>query len=285
MASIVIPAHNEASVIERSLQALVQQLRKDDEVYVVANGCTDCTAELAEAFPAVRVLRTPLPSKAAALNLGDAHAHSFPRVYLDADVVLEPGALDSLRHALTHGGWLAAAPEPRMDLTGASWAVRAFYRIWLALPYCRAGMIGAGVYALSEEGRARFERFPDLIADDGFVRAQFREHERTAVPGPAAIVRAPASLAWLLKIKARSRLGGWQLRQAFPELQQNEEKDYRGAIAQWLFRPGDWPALVVYLYVNLAARLLAWHRRRDFSKYRWERDLSTRSTQTTGEVE
>lgn len=46
-----------------------------------------------------------------------------------------------------------------VNLDGASWAVRAYYDIWLSLPYCRSGMIRAGVYALSAAGRARFGDF------------------------------------------------------------------------------------------------------------------------------
>ena len=60
-----------------------------------------------------------------------------------------------------------------IDLRGSSLAVRAYYRIWLRLPYVREGMIGVGVYALSEEGRRRFGEFPEVIADDGYVRMLF----------------------------------------------------------------------------------------------------------------
>ena len=67
------------------------------------------------------------------------------------------------------------------DLTDRPWAVRAFYEVWSKLPYCRSGMIGSGVYALSEEGRRRFGRFPDITADDAFVRLHFKPAERRTV--------------------------------------------------------------------------------------------------------
>lgn len=280
MTAIIIPAHNEAAVIERTLSTLGEQLADSDEVIVVCNGCTDDTAKIARRFsPRMTVLETEVPSKTNALNLGDDVAVSFPRIYMDADVVLSgAGSLATMVRVLESGPWLAASPTPLMELGGASWAVRAYYDVWLSLPYCRSGMLGAGVYGLSREGRNRFGRFPDVIADDGFVRALFKEHERGRVDGALSIVRAPASLEWLLKIKARSRLGGMELARKFPDLMGNETKDYAGALRGLFAKPSMWPKVVVYLYVNLMSRMRARRRFRKLSDYKWEKDLSSRSS-------
>ena len=54
-------------------------------------------------------------------------------------------------------------------------------------------MIGVGVYALSEEGRRRFDEFPEVIADDGYVRMLFSGTERIRVDdAPSVRVYAPA---------------------------------------------------------------------------------------------
>jgi len=275
--SIIVPAHNEAAVIADSLAALLAQARADDEIIVVCNGCTDESAAIARRFePRVTVFDTPIASKTAALNLGDRHARTFPRIYMDADVMLGEGALDGIVQALESGCRLAVSPEPVMDFSGASWAVKAYYDIWLSLPYCRSGMLGAGVYALSEAGRKRFDRFPDVIADDGYVRALFREHERGMAEGAHSIVRAPANLHWLIKIKARSRTGQMELAARFPELVANEAKDYSGALLNVLRKPWKWPKVAVYLHVNLMSRLFAKQRLANLAAYRWEKDLSTR---------
>ena len=61
------------------------------DVVVVCNGCTDQTAELARSCGyQVRVVELASASKPAALRIGDAAALAFPRLYLDADVIL-PG--------------------------------------------------------------------------------------------------------------------------------------------------------------------------------------------------
>lgn len=277
MTAVIVPAHDEAEVIMRTLQTLVAQTTAEDEILVVCNGCNDKTAEVARNFePRCTVLETPIPSKSKALNLGDGHAKGFPRVYMDADVVLSDGALGKIKQVLDSGRLLAVSPEPQMDLRGASWAVKAYYDIWLSLPYCRSGMLGAGVYALSERGRRRFDQFPDVIADDGYVRALFKENERGKVEGAYSIVRAPANLHWLLKIKTRSRLGQMELAARFPELVLSEVKDYSGAMLNALRNPLKWPKVAVYLYVNGMSRILAKRRLANLAGYRWEKDHSSR---------
>jgi len=51
--SIIIPARNEASVIENTLRSLLaSKLDRPMQVIVVANGCTDDTADRARAIAA-----------------------------------------------------------------------------------------------------------------------------------------------------------------------------------------------------------------------------------------
>jgi len=277
MPCVIIPAHNEAAVISRTLFSLLQHSGGDVQILVVCNGCTDNTAEIARSFsPRVSVLETSVPSKTGALNLGEKYAQSFPRIYIDADVVLTDGSLQALEQALNTGPWLAVSPEPVMDFSSSSWAVKAYYDIWLSMPYCRSGLLGAGVYALSETGRGRFIQFPDLIADDGYVRALFKEHERGRVENAKAVVKGPANLYWLIKIKTRSRLGAMELALKYPELVGNEVKDYWGAMLALLSNPKKWLKFLVYVYVNFSSRFLAKRRMRNLAEYEWEKDASSR---------
>jgi len=276
--SIIIPAHNEQAVLASSIASLKHDPCFDSyQVIVVANGCSDATAEVArQAWPRIDVIETDVASKSHALNLGDAKAVGFPRFYMDADISLTPDAISIMTARLAATGALAAAPAMDMRLEGAPWTVKAYYRIWQQLPYVREGMIGVGIYSLSEEGRRRFDRFPSIIADDGYIRRLFKPHERICVGECRSIVTAPSSLWGLVKIKTRSRLGGYQLAERFPELSQNEPKDYAGALAGLVRRPSLWLALIVYMGVNIVARLRArkMHRRRAHGV--WERDETSR---------
>ena len=151
MASILIPAHNESTVINRTVSTALQQITTNDEIIIITNGCSDNTVEIARKFePNVSVIDTSVPSKTKALNLGDSIATSFPRIYMDADIQLVEGSLDKIIKLLsTNKGLLAVSPIPKMDLSDSTWFVKAYYKIWLSLPYCQSGMMGAGVYALS----------------------------------------------------------------------------------------------------------------------------------------
>ena len=278
MVSIVIPAHNEETTIGRCLNRLLGEGSSASlQVVVACNGCSDRTAEVARKFgDRVTVVETEVASKVHAMNLGDDVAEGFPRFYMDADVVLSPNDICEVERTLQCKGVLAAAPRMEMDFSNASWAVRAFYRVWMALPYTRSGMMGVGVYALSDEGRSRFGRFPDIIADDGYIRVLFKPHERAAVDAARSIVKAPSTLAGLIKIKTRSRLGGFQLATLYPELLENDDKNYATAFWDILKTPLIWPCVPVYLYVNLVAKRRARKQLHQLDQYVWERDDSSR---------
>jgi glycosyltransferase involved in cell wall biosynthesis len=279
MTAVIMPAHNEAAVIARSLEALIDE-RSDFEIIVVCNGCSDETAAIARSFgPRVSVIETDTPSKTNALNLGDEAAGSFPRIYMDADVLLSADSVRALAKALGPGGALAAAPMAKLAAPeGSSWAVRAFHRFFMALPYIQEGMMTAGVYAMSETGRRRFERFPDVIADDGFVRLHFTNGERVEVKDALSTVWHPGTVGDLIRIRTRSRLGLYQLHARYPELfvREARSKDYLGAGLAILRRPGLWAAAVPYVWINLVTRLRAQRQKRSVDRYVWERDHSSR---------
>src|SRR3954454_12282546 len=165
MISIVVPAHNESSVIARTLSRWVGNPVSDEiVVVVVCNGCTDDTANVARRFgPTVHVVESDIARKTHALNLGDQISGVFPRIYADADVLITVDAIRALASRLEQGDVLAVAPTADINLTGCSWLVRKYYGIRSRLPSSREGIGGSGVYALSEEGRKRFGQFPDVI--------------------------------------------------------------------------------------------------------------------------
>jgi cellulose synthase/poly-beta-1,6-N-acetylglucosamine synthase-like glycosyltransferase len=96
--AVLIPAHDEALEIERTVQAVRRDLDAGDRVVVVADNSTDATAELAAAQGAEVVTRyDPLHrGKGYALEAGTRHlAHDPPEVVVvvDADCRPEPGAV------------------------------------------------------------------------------------------------------------------------------------------------------------------------------------------------
>lgn len=210
--SVIIPAHNEAAVIGRTLQDLAALLASPTlEIVVAANGCTDSTGEVAACVPGVRVLNLPESSKTAALNAGDLASHQWPRIYLDADIEIPLAAVCDTLEALADPGALAARPPYAWDLAGADPLVHAYYRARARIPSAHAALWGAGVYALSREGRQRFGEFPAVVADDLFVDQQYAPHEKRIVGTDPVRVRVPRSARDLLKVLRRQAQGSNQM--------------------------------------------------------------------------
>jgi glycosyltransferase involved in cell wall biosynthesis len=279
MISVIIPAHNEEAVIASGLRSLLDGAQPGElEVIVACNGCTDRTAEIARGFgEPVRVIEISQASKTAALNAADLVATSFPRFYVDADVRINLAAIRRMANVLDSGGALMVTPELRMDLGETSWPVRAFYRVWTALPYNNVGgAVGTGVYALSRSGRARFQSFPDVVADDGFVRFAFAQHERAVVQGAVSEVDPPRCLGSLIRIKTRARLGQYELRKRLFGSSFSDSEVAGSPLGVFLRRPSLWPHLPVYLAVNLIARWRALRQIRVKVRPAWERDETTR---------
>ncbi len=282
-ASVVIPAHNEATVIGE----LLASLRPGDgelEVIVVANGCSDATAAVARGFDNVTVIETDVPSKSNALNLGDEAATVFPRLYVDADVLVTRDDVDALIGALDRPGILAAAPLPKLDFEGCNRIVKWFYDVDLVMPSQQTGIGGSGVYAMSRAGRDRFGRFPDLTADDCYVRRLFAEDERVAVPEAQSIVRVPKNVAGLLAIKTRVHFGNYELAEKHPELLVNRGARNGPKLAKLALDPRWLPSVLTYGYVKFIARLRAKRRRKAQRPHVWERDDSTRTGPTSPAV-
>jgi cellulose synthase/poly-beta-1,6-N-acetylglucosamine synthase-like glycosyltransferase len=105
---VLIPAHNEELVIRRCLEAVAADRRPRDIVLVVADRCTDATAEIARGFGARVLERGPAeePGRAAARQAGLEHARTLAWdavVMLDADSVISPGFFVACERALASG--------------------------------------------------------------------------------------------------------------------------------------------------------------------------------------
>lgn len=211
--AVIIPAHNEAAVIGRTLTALAPVLATGRvEVVIAVNGCTDETAFIAATFTGVNVLRVEEASKVAALNEADAKASAWPRLYLDADIEITPTALRMVFDRLSRGDIQAARPAFRYDDAGASFWVRAFYRARRRMSSTDEALWGAGAYALTEAGHARFGKFPDLTADDLFVDVHFGQGKKAIMHTPPVVVRTPRHVSALLRILCRNYRGQRELR-------------------------------------------------------------------------
>jgi glycosyltransferase involved in cell wall biosynthesis len=285
MPSVVIAAHNEENVIGLSLDALLDQRTSERiEVVVSANGCTDRTVAVATR-PGVTVVVSPEPGKAVALNAGDRIATAFPRIYLDADIVVPPGGLAAVIGRLAEAPHpLAVVPRRRLNTAGRPWPVRAYLSINERLPAFRNGLFGRGMIALSEEGRSRFDAFPTMIADDLFIDSLFADAEKAEASDVEVVVQAPFTTRDLVRRLVRVRRGNAELRAAaaagLVEVRVRAADRWAWLREVVLPDPRLIPAAVPYVSITLIAGLLA--RRRVAAGHGWGHDKSTRGAQSSG---
>lgn len=230
--TVIIAAHNEESYISACLQALTRQTISTGhvEVVVAANACTDRTVEIVKTFRRgfaakgwpLHVLDIPEAGKLNAFNDADRVVAGGTRLYLDADVLCDPGLLEQIRVALDVSGPRYATGT--LQVTCArTWITRRYADMWVRLPFVRNGAVGAGCFAVNAAGRARWGAFPDIISDDTFVRLHFSPEERIEV---SAAYHWPMVEGFrnLVRVRRRQDAGVAEVRRRYPDLEKNDRK-------------------------------------------------------------
>jgi glycosyltransferase involved in cell wall biosynthesis len=173
-ASIAVFAHNEAAGIAACLDSVYRAASpRPFRIHVLANGCTDGTESLVEAYararPEVTLHSIPLGDKSNAWNVyvHDVAAAAPVHCFVDGDVRVEPGSIGALARTL------AAAPgsNAAAALPAAGRNVAAFAR-----EVSESHALAGNLYALSGDFvrrvRAAGLRLPvGLIGDDSWVGA------------------------------------------------------------------------------------------------------------------
>lgn len=124
---VIVAAHNEAAVLPITLQALLNQTDRPDQVIVADDGSSDGTAELltqrygvtpplvgslsaeSTTHPGLFWLRLPHGGKARALNVALQLLHTDAVMTVDADTLLDTRAVAAVRRAFRSEAELVAA--------------------------------------------------------------------------------------------------------------------------------------------------------------------------------
>lgn len=105
--SVVIPAYNAEKTLKECLDSVFDQDFDSFEVILINDGSTDGTAKIIDGYDAhgrnFKVLHQGNKGPSHARNRGMALANGRFLLFLDADDMLAPGALDSLRGLLEDG--------------------------------------------------------------------------------------------------------------------------------------------------------------------------------------
>ena len=175
----LVPAHNEEFLIARTVKSLLASGGKDFAVYVIADNCTDSTAEVAAAAGARVLVRANMSQrgKGYALNFGFERvlADGYEGVLVaDADSVVSRNLVQTVTEYLTAG---ADAVQCRYRVLGKDLTVRsrlmdlAFLGFNVLRPLGRdrlglsAGILGNGFALTADTLRAVPYRAGSIVED------------------------------------------------------------------------------------------------------------------------
>ncbi|MCL1800250.1 MAG: glycosyltransferase family 2 protein [Promicromonosporaceae bacterium] len=125
--SVIVPCHNSAEFIERTLAALLPQIADDVELILVDNNSSDGTLALLEKAassagigPRFRVLSaTAGQGVNVARNFGAARASGRWLLFTDHDDAVCPGWVTAFRQAFDDGAEIVAGPYLEMTSNGS----------------------------------------------------------------------------------------------------------------------------------------------------------------------
>jgi cellulose synthase/poly-beta-1,6-N-acetylglucosamine synthase-like glycosyltransferase len=208
--TVVMPAHDEATIISRTIASLMSRMPSTGRLLVVADNCTDDTAQIAaSAGVGVTIRRDPARAgKGYALDHGIRSLTSDPPqvvIIIDADCEVAPGTLELLAKRCAATGRPTQAryvmlappsPSPADKVSRLAWTVKTFVRPlgstrlgWpcqlmgtgMALPYDLARRLDLATGHLTEDQKISAElvlghRSPQFCPD-ALVVSQFPEAE------------------------------------------------------------------------------------------------------------
>ena len=205
--SVVIPAHNEEALLPRGLAAIRAAALNVDgpvEVIVVANRCTDRTAELARSAGAV-VIDSPVRNISAVRNAGAAEATGDALVTIDADSVMSPGALAEIQRLLLAGPYVGGGTKFRPERSSPG--IRATTGTVTALTSL-ARLSGAMFWCLRRDFEAigGFDESVRVGEDLDFAR-RLRAHGRRTGRRFTTMTAAPVTVS----TRKFDRFGDWHM--------------------------------------------------------------------------
>lgn len=157
--SVIVPSYNYASSLGPCIEALLDQTCQPHEVIIVDDHSTDNSYAIAQDYPVV-ALQTPQNSGVAgARNHGVRHATGDILFFVDADVVLDAGALDAAVIAFAQSDDIVSVCgiyEPRPFVRDSLWeecrSLQAY--VWRA---SSIGDVSGGFFSLGAIRRETFD--------------------------------------------------------------------------------------------------------------------------------
>ena len=270
--SIIVPVYNEAKVLSKSLQSLLNLNYKSYEIIIVNDGSTDNTKEIAETFVGyqqgkynpikISLINKENGGKATALNAGIKYSNAEFVLCMDGDSQLSQ---DSLKRAVRHfkdnkigavAGNVKVLNRKRFltDLQALEY-IEGLNMARSAQSYVRAVNIIPGPIGLFRKSAIIEAGFysSDTFAEDADLTLKILAKGWKIYYEPRAIsfTEAPASFQQLLKQRYRWTRGIIQSIRKHKKLLVNPTINFRNTVILWsmFYEALIWPPM------NIAAHL------------------------------
>lgn len=271
--SVGIPTFNEEKVISNCIHSVLKQISKNDEIIVVASGCTDKTSEIVLEITkkdkrVKLIIEKERKGKTSALNLIKQNARNEIIVQTDGDVILEKKAvIELIKHFKDKKvGAVSGQPVPVLPKTNV-------FHEWTLMSYRKAHELrlmqnkeGTFWHLSGYLCAYRKNLMPELPQVKGAVDAwmgkliQEKGCKLVYEPKAKVLVKAPLNARDFVKQKARVRAG-------FYFLSKNLKKQPRKIKSEIFYFPKEllsikitrWPAFIFSAFVYLYAWFKGWY--------------------------
>ncbi len=278
--SLIIPAYNEANLLTRTIDyVLGDNELQNCEIIVVCNGCKDNSIEVLTRYQkdnqnvlnsksiVLKVIDEQKPSKTHALNIGMKDAAAENVVLLDADILVSGACIQELVKVLKEKALLALSPAIEFDTGDSSSAVKRYFNVSENSKYNKELRL-SNVIALSAIGRQAVGDFPEVIADDEYLRRQLKFNEYAVLRTHSYAFKTPKDMFNLISVLSRVERGNMQLNKIGVHAKENTTGTQEST--SFLDRS-------IFVVVKLIAKTLAWLQYHFGNNSKWQRDESTRA--------
>jgi cellulose synthase/poly-beta-1,6-N-acetylglucosamine synthase-like glycosyltransferase len=261
MKTIGIPVYNEEKSIEKTISSIIHQINKDDEILIVANGCTDLTITkvrlLSRKDDRIKLLICKERSKISAINLILKKAKGKIIIFTDGDVILDKYAINNLIINLKNNSVGAVSGRTLLyqKVSFFDKLMDFSYKILnkKKIQDNKKGIFFALTGNLFAIKKGILKAIPqDCLIEDALIGWKIKNKGYTVIYEPNAhvYVKAPQNLKDYLNQKKRIRLGWWQMTKKGVNLVKNENKE----IIKYLFTNlYAWPYLFLEIYCIISS--------------------------------
>jgi poly-beta-1,6-N-acetyl-D-glucosamine synthase len=216
--TLIIPAYNEAAVLEEKIKNTLQlRYAGTLQIIVITDGSDDGSHLIAGSFEKLTVLHQPQRrGKPAAINRAMAHAQHQLTVLTDANTFLNNDALVSISAYFNNPAVGAVCGEKRIarnkgEVYGEMvyWRYESLLKKWSS----SGGMVMGAAGELFAFRKSLFQTIPEqMILDDFWLSVIILQQHKKMLYAPDAVATEPPSASLREEYRRRTRIaaGAWQ---------------------------------------------------------------------------